>query len=112
MAENDVELLGGAVKALIVKAKTRRFPGLLVQGGTLRDLLSLVEELRDSSHDPQEVLDLSDEIGDILRGMLVGYERALVDKGLELPYSGTVTKEYETQRGGQGSDRPTPQSPI
>ena len=87
MKTQNLELVGGQVNALVIKAAGRKYPGVLIQGDSLRNLASLVEEVAEAADDADEVRDLSQEIGDILRSYLSVYEQVLLDEGYELPYS-------------------------
>lgn len=94
MSSDEVEVLGGAPNAIVAKARTREFPGVLLQGDTLDNLLSIVEEIREAAKDSQEVIELSEEAREILKATLEIYERVMADRGFALPYVRTRPGGY------------------
>jgi hypothetical protein len=72
-----LESLARCGNVQLVQSEGRRFPGLLIQGDTLRALLDDVEEeLPDGA------------AADELRRLVGAYERLMRGSGLELPYDG------------------------
>ncbi|WP_164704447.1 DUF6959 family protein [Blastococcus litoris] len=71
-----VRWLGVRGNVQLVHGEGRRFPGLLVQGDTLFNLL---EELESGAPDPHAV--------ETVRSWLSAYEEMMAEHGLDLPYS-------------------------
>lgn len=93
MAERqEFELLSNATNAVVARHLERNFPGLLIQGDTLKTLLDDIEELREEADNGD--LEVVKEISDMLRKkfveMLTHYEKVLEENGYELPYVGSV----------------------
>lgn len=93
MAERqEFELLSNATNAVVARHLERNFPGLLIQGDTLKTLLDDIEELREEAANGD--LEAVKEISDILREkfveLLTHYEKVLEEHGCELPYVGSV----------------------
>ena len=83
-----VELLSRAANYAVVQLAGRSFPGVVVQGDSLNeivnDLGAMVELLRTGRLD-----DLRDEIDRVRAGLseaLAHYEQVCVARGIELPY--------------------------
>jgi hypothetical protein len=72
----------------VVKAPGRRFPGVVVQGDTLRSLAGLATEIVERVGDTEDeelrdgLLDLREQLG----GLLSHYEAVLKEHGHPLPY--------------------------
>jgi hypothetical protein len=67
----------------VVQLPERSFPGVVVQGDSLNNLIGLLEEARISTAEKD---DLILEVLDILKGAQSGYESACADEGISLPY--------------------------
>jgi hypothetical protein len=86
----SVEIYSDASNAAIMRHPGRRFPGVLVQGDTLRILVgqaaSVVERSGRLSRDARDELnDLLEKLQDLLGH----YEETLLKHGLDLPYHRT-----------------------
>jgi hypothetical protein len=81
--EMDVYAIDGNVA--VVKLPVRRFPGILVQGDTMRILADLVHEAL-GSVDRTEARQTLNEAYDLVSGFLRVYETALRNEGERLPY--------------------------
>jgi hypothetical protein len=79
----DVYAIDGNVA--VVKLPVRRFPGILVQGDTMRILADLVHEAL-GSVDRTEARQTLNEAYDLVSGFLRVYETALRNEGERLPY--------------------------
>ena len=93
MAEiQEFELLSNATNAVVARQKDRNFPGLLIQGDTLKILLDDIEELREeaASGDLEAVKEISDILKEKFVELLTHYENVLEEHGCELPYVGSV----------------------
>jgi hypothetical protein len=79
----DVYAIDGNVA--VVKLPSRRFPGILVQGDTMRMLADLVQEALDADDRAASQQVLS-EAYDLIGDLLSVYENALRNAGERLPY--------------------------
>jgi hypothetical protein len=71
-----------------VQLEGRKFPGLLVQGDSLKQVEVLVEELmelrqRDAVDEFDEVLS---EVAEVIKGLTESYESMMSEAQLALPY--------------------------
>ncbi|WP_415951830.1 DUF6959 family protein [Streptomyces sp. KLOTTS4A1] len=84
----EVELLQETSSCALVRRSSRRFPGLLVQGDTLRSLKGvadgLLEELR--SGDSEDAQYSARELQEGLGEFIAHYEAMMRAAGYELPY--------------------------
>lgn len=76
-------LLTPAGNYAVVHMEGRRFPGVVVQGDTLHNLIGLLEA---ALRDPAETPELISEVLGPLQAALTQYERVCADEGLGLPY--------------------------
>lgn len=87
----SLEVLGKDPNAWVVQVPGRAYPGLVIQGDSLKNLHSLTGALREhlarSDHD--EADEIAGEVRDILASYLAAYEKALREHELELPYRST-----------------------
>ena len=93
MAEmKEFELLNDATNAVVVRHPERNFPGLLIQGDTLKTLLDDIEELREeaTAGDLESVKEISDILQEKFIELLAHYEKVLEEHSRELPYVGSV----------------------
>ncbi|MFG6430353.1 DUF6959 family protein [Roseateles sp. LYH14W] len=88
MREQAVEIYSDATNAAVMRHPERRFPGVLMQGDTLNEL---VRELNRVQADVQLLnSDVAEDIADIrdnLQSLLDHYETTLSAHGIALPYS-------------------------
>ena len=88
----EFELLSEASNVIVARHKERNFPGILVQGDTLKTLLDDIEELHEESIAGN--LETTIEISKTLRGKLIEllthYERVLGEHEYKLPYESSV----------------------
>lgn len=91
--KQEFEILSSASNAVVVRHPERNFPGLLIQGDTLRSILDDIEELSEEAKAGD--LDTVKEITDVLKErfieLLTHYEKVLKQHGQELPYTNSVT---------------------
>lgn len=71
----EIEALGRAGNVQLARDVERKFPGLLIQGDTLRILLSDLEEEAPESFALETV-----------RDWIATYEELMAQRGLRLPY--------------------------
>ncbi len=74
--------------AVIAKHSDRNYPGVLIQGDSLRILLDEIEELQDeaSSGDLEAISYIADHLQEQLVDILMHYEQVLNENGIEFPY--------------------------
>jgi predicted RNase H-like HicB family nuclease len=85
----EVKLLSRPVNFAVVQLPGRKFPGVVVQGDTLRSLVKRVDELMQLLGSG-EVDELSAGLRDIkeqLTEAMTHYEVVCADRGIGLPYS-------------------------
>ena len=80
---NTARLLTEATNYAVVQLPGRKFPGVVVQGDSLKSLVSLLEA---AIADDSEHLDLIEETLDILKGAQSRYEATCSAAGIALPY--------------------------
>ena len=93
MAEmQEFEVLSTASNAVVARHPNRNFPGLLIQGDTLRTLLDDIEELREEAIAGN--IEAVKEVADVLQKrfieLLTHYEKVLEEHDRELPYVNSV----------------------
>lgn len=94
MSKCEIDILSSQTNATVIKLPSRRFPGLLIQGDSLRILYDLAEEARGllarsntSDVNFKEASDVLQELESLLRGYLLAYESALKINNMQLPYT-------------------------
>jgi hypothetical protein len=90
MASNKVEVsvLGDLVNSPVIHFPGRKFPGVLIQGDSLKSMADLVNEIRQqlTAGDMEEASSVAEDLHGLLRSHLEIYQRAMESHGLELPY--------------------------
>lgn len=88
MNDNPLEVLSTASNSWVIKISDRAYPGVLVQGDSLNNLLVLAQEVVASieAAEYDEAKSTASEIVDIIASMLSIYEAAMKEHGKELPY--------------------------
>jgi hypothetical protein len=81
---NTARLLTPATNYAVVQLPGRNFPGVVIQGDSLNNLVSLLDE---ALLDEDERMDLIAEALDILKGARHRYETTCSEAGIQLPYS-------------------------
>lgn len=91
----EVECYSDAVNAMILRTPGRSFPGMVIQGDSLRVLLRAAERGIESfdAGNFEEGRDYLLEIAEDLKDRLVHYEEVLKADGFDLPYSGAVSPQ-------------------
>lgn len=91
MSSNEIRRLGTAINAVVVHLPERKFPGVVIQGDSLRNLLVLMSDTTAAlaASDFAESRDLVDEMQGIVAGYVRAYEAAMEKAGLPLPYPKT-----------------------
>jgi hypothetical protein len=72
----------------VIQLPTRNFPGVVVQGDSLSNLVALNRNLTKAlvAGDIEEATDLAEEIGEQLEGALSLYTNTCIAAGRELPF--------------------------
>ena len=82
-----MKLLSNTTNAAVIHADGRRFPGVLIQGDSLKNLQNLTKNcqlnLANNINESEEILI---EMFEILEGYLKNYETVLKKNDIELPY--------------------------
>lgn len=90
----SVEILDSSSNAVVAKHTDRVYPGILLQGDTLRIILDDIEELQE--HLMAKDISSAEEISSALQkrfiNLLSHYELVLEQHDLSLPYSNPVRK--------------------
>lgn len=91
----QVEQYSDAVNAVILRTPGRSFPGMVIQGDSLRILLRKAERGIESfaAGNMEEGRDYLLEITEDLKDRLIHYEEVLKAHGFDLPYSGAVSPQ-------------------
>ena len=79
-------VLSRETNAWVVQLPGRQFPGIVLQGDTLKNLHGLAEEAREAIGPASDAWHAADDLVKVL-GTLVGvYERTVSENGMDLPY--------------------------
>jgi len=90
MSDNKVEVtvLSNTVNSPVIQFPGRRFPGVLIQGDSLRSMTNLVNVIGECLRigDIEEARSVAVELDDVLGSHIKHYEAVLDAHGLTLPY--------------------------
>lgn len=88
MKQIEVEVLSEATNNAVIRLPGRAFPGVVVQGDSLKILHDLAQELYESAKNArsEEVTDLACELAELLAGRLQHYEVTLDAHHIKPPY--------------------------
>lgn len=91
---SDIELLDSASNAVVARHTGREYPGVLIQGDTLRIILDDINELREelSAQELESAKDIADSLDEKITTLLTHYENVLAQHNLSLPYMNPVSK--------------------
>lgn len=70
----------------VVQLPGRQFPGVVVQGDSLNNIVSLIKGSINEP-DENERFEILKEVEGILSGALEGYKKVLLDADVELPFN-------------------------
>jgi hypothetical protein len=87
MESVNVDLYAVDGNVAVVRLEARRFPGVLVQGDTMKMLSGILDEALQAAN-PNDGRAALVEAQDMISGFLRIYERALSSAGERPPYSG------------------------
>jgi hypothetical protein len=82
-----VTVLSRSSNSWVVRLPNRQYPGVVVQGDSLKILCDLADDVVRLTEEGTEARELAEELHDDLHGRLAVYEAAMRANGLELPYS-------------------------
>jgi hypothetical protein len=88
MKKIEVESLSSSTNSAVVRLPGRNFPGLVLQGDSLKILMDEAHEVaRLSKHtNISELIDTADHLAQVLGEYLRHYEESLKEHGEALPY--------------------------
>lgn len=87
MESIEIEALSMTTNCAVVRLPNRRFPGIVIQGDSFKNLVDLFSEIeKESPADDPEQSDRLEEFRNILHGYLEQYENSLRMNSIELPY--------------------------
>lgn len=86
---SNIEILDSTSNAVIAKYLDREFPGILLQGDTLKIFFDGLIELKESidGRDLESSKEIASALKDQLEILLIHYENVLKQHGFRLPYS-------------------------
>ncbi|HZL37264.1 MAG TPA: hypothetical protein VFC78_18235 [Tepidisphaeraceae bacterium] len=94
MKRIEIEMLSETSNCPVVRTPGRKFPGVILQGDTLKALFDAAAEVRGlCGEDNEELCAAACELTDRLANFVVIYEQALRENGLELPYPKAISGE-------------------
>ena len=103
MNRESIEVLDTSCNAWIVRTPGREYPGMVIQGDSLKSVYdlawSICRLLKQSKE--EEAYDLALQIEDDLGNRLVAYEGTLKENGFRLPYPGSVSQARRSTDGPQ-----------
>ncbi len=76
----------------VIRNLNRSFPGILMQGDTLRIILDDIEELQKevSVGDLESIKDISDVLQEKFVDILIHYEKTLKEHCIDIPYANSI----------------------
>lgn len=93
MEADEVRVLTRGTNSWVVSTPARKYPGIVIQGDSLKvihDAASALVDLLDASAEDAARAQ-AEELESLLRGYLIVYEEAVFQWGLTLPYGRPVT---------------------
>lgn len=84
----ELELFGQEVNAPVIRMPSRKYPGILVQGDSLHNMLSLIKgtEAALATGNVEEAKDTLQEVREMISGYDAAYRNALTENGVPLPF--------------------------
>ena len=88
MKKIPIDVLSETVNCVVVQMPERKYPGLVLQGDSLRILLDSAEEICGlcASAGSSELSEAASSLKEKLAGYVSAYEQAMKEAGRELPY--------------------------
>lgn len=93
-----IKILSNISNLIIAQSSDRNYPGVLLQGDTLKILLDEVEELNEEliAKDYEAVNEIALALKEKLTNILQYYETTLETKNIELPYMSSAASIKNT----------------
>jgi hypothetical protein len=86
----ELEVYSQASNAAIVRMPGRKFPGMVIQGDSLKIMLGLAEDIWAATQaDDSELSASAEMLKDQLRGLIMHYEAVMAEHAIRLPYAGS-----------------------
>ena len=84
----EVAVLSDASNNPVVRMPGRKFPGVVIQGDSLKHLQSTAQELYHLAEklEMEVIIDLASEINDLLSARVNAYEAVLKENNIDPPY--------------------------
>lgn len=88
MGSVQVEVLSYSINNVVMKLPDRKFPGVLIQGDSLKILQGLAEAIVQACErgEFEESTDLAVELCEALTSRVAIFEAAMHEHGIDLPY--------------------------
>lgn len=89
MKHVNMEVFSETTNCPVLKIPERRFPGILIQGDSLKCILGMVADIEEAhrAHDQVGTSEAIAALKEKLGGYLAEYEEVMNNHGLQLPYS-------------------------
>lgn len=103
MEWKQLEVFSEESNFAIVRMPGRNFPGCVIQGDSLSNLLKHVQELRlrAKASGDAELIDLADDVSRAIATRLDHYEAVLHEHGIPLPYVRKVAESGSSESTAQ-----------
>ena len=84
----EFEVYGQDVNAAVIKMPSRKYPGILVQGDSLHNMLTLIKaaEAALAAGNSEEAKDVLQEVREVISGYEVAYTNALAEHRVPPPF--------------------------
>ena len=88
MTKIEVEAFSLAVNSAVIRLPGRQFPGVVLQGDSLKILADLIREISTlaQSHDAAKLVDITTEASKMMESYRSVYEETLKSHQIPLPY--------------------------
>ena len=84
----QIEVLSETTNCPVIQMPGRKFPGVVIQGDSLKNLLILSGEIAEQAKDTdlESLTETVNELKQLLAGYVYNYESTMRNCGKELPY--------------------------
>jgi hypothetical protein len=94
MKRIEIEMLSETSNCPVVRTPERKFPGIILQGDSLKSLLDAAKEIHGlCPKDDDELCAAAVALKDRLADFVASYEQAMQANGLELPYPKAIPRK-------------------
>jgi predicted RNase H-like HicB family nuclease len=90
MKKLELAVLGEETNSWVIQIPNRQYPGVVIQGDSLKTLYDTAKEIAELTPVSEEAHELAEELCQRLKSHLGNYELALRQNGIALPYSKSV----------------------